>query len=80
MEDDLKPGEPEVVKVQDFRAQLKSQLEKQRGLIVGSYWHTRAVVIPVPRGPFYGEADRAKRVSIMRKWFAACVEKMENNP
>jgi hypothetical protein len=77
-DDELEPGEPEVVAVQDFRAQLKAQLEKQRGLLVGNYWHTRAIVIPVPRGPHYSDKDKAARRATMRAWFASCLEKMES--
>lgn len=68
----------EVVKVRDFRADLKRFQDAPFAVVVGSVWHPRGIFIPIPDSDRWSSHDQAKTDSTLRKLFDAALNRIKH--
>lgn len=55
------------ITVRELRAKFRTLIEQGKPLIVGSYWHKKCIVLPVPKHDQWDKGQKRKARAEMRR-------------
>ncbi|HXA82129.1 MAG TPA: hypothetical protein VNY56_03425 [Methylomirabilota bacterium] len=65
------------VSVREFRANLKAHLEGEAAVVIGDFYTTRAILIPMPKHSTWDTSASKKAQAAARKLFDAAISTMK---
>ncbi len=63
----------ETISVRELRAHLKARLDAGLPVLVGNYWHKRAIVLPLQKHSSWDKPSQRKALAAVREAFKQAV-------